>query len=200
MQVLYKITLLLSWFVCISIGLIYEFHYEVTPGAKAHPASSWPEQNSIKLSKSGFTLIMLAHPKCPCTRASLYELQHILEHSHSPVSSYVLFYRPAGVPKGWMRSSLYYKAKSMPRVRAVRDLNGVLASKFRGSVSGQTYLYNSRGELLFSGGITFSRGHEDDNPGEESVLALLAGQKPICRYSPVFGCSIQPGILTPISR
>ena len=199
MRVIYRIALLISWFACILICLIYELHYEVTPGSKAHPASSWPIQSSIPLSRSGYTLIMLAHPKCPCTRASLFELQYIIGHSQSPVSCYILFYHPAGVVKGWMQSPLYHEAVSIPGVKALRDLNGELASKFRGSVSGQTYLYNSKGELLFSGGITFSRGHEGTNPGEESVLAILAGQKPICTSSPVFGCSIQPGVITSLS-
>jgi hypothetical protein len=52
-------------------------------------------------------------------------------------------------------------------------------------------LYNSDGQLLFSGGITGARGHEGDNAGEDLVIAGLNGQNVGFQHTPVFGCSLQ---------
>ena len=47
-----------------------------------------------------------------------------------------------------------------------------------------------RGDLLFSGGITFARGHAGDNAGRTAIEACAAGQSPGYRQTPVFGCPI----------
>ena len=57
--------------------------------------------------------------------------------------------------------------------------------------SGQTFLYDADGALLFSGGTTGARGHAGDNAGRATLLALLDEQD--ARHaldSPVFGCSL----------
>jgi hypothetical protein len=51
-------------------------------------------------------------------------------------------------------------------------------------------LYAPTGKLLFSGGITASRGHEGDNVGRSAIVSfILNGHAPV-NHTPVFGCSL----------
>ena len=48
--------------------------------------------------------------------------------------------------------------------------------------SGQTLLYDTKGHLVFSGGITGGRGHEGDNTGRESIEKYLQTGKTIVSH------------------
>jgi hypothetical protein len=65
-------------------------------------------------------------------------------------------------------------------------------------------LYDVNGRLLFSGGITGSRGHAGDNAGRTAILALLHREASGRNDTFVFGCSLfasdnqyQPGEARP---
>ena len=49
------------------------------------------------------------------------------------------------------------------------------ASWNRSKTSGQVVVYDAKGALLFSGGITAARGHMGDNAGRDRITALLRG-------------------------
>lgn len=51
-------------------------------------------------------------------------------------------------------------------------------------------LYGADGRLLFSGGITGSRGHSGDNEGRRAIVSLLTGEGAYKSDTPVFGCSL----------
>jgi hypothetical protein len=52
-------------------------------------------------------------------------------------------------------------------------------------------LYDARGALLFSGGITGARAHAGDNPGRSALVALLNRQSGThASTTNVFGCSL----------
>jgi hypothetical protein len=51
-------------------------------------------------------------------------------------------------------------------------------------------LYSPNGELLFSGGITGSRGHAGQNPGEDAVIALVNGRSLPLTHAHVYGCDL----------
>jgi hypothetical protein len=72
----------------------------------------------------------------------------------------------------------------------IRDQGGVEARRFDVEGSGHVLLYAPSGKLLFSGGITPSRGHEGDNAGRSAIVSLiLRGHAPV-DHTPVFGCSL----------
>src|SRR5712691_5642885 len=56
--------------------------------------------------------------------------------------------------------------------------------------SGQTVLYDSQGRLLFSGGITGSRGHSGDNAGRSSIVSLVNAGVADQKETIVFGCPL----------
>jgi hypothetical protein len=102
--------------------------------------------------------------------------------------------KPPGFAKDWEKSSLWRSAAAIPHVTVVRDDHGLEASRFGAATSGQTLLYSANGLLLFSGGITGSRGHAGDNAGRAAILALLHREALARSSSFVFGCPLfMPG-------
>lgn len=164
--------------------------YDDTPGVAAHPPGRWPADSQIRPAGDRATLVMLAHPRCPCTRASLGELALLMAHAQGRVKAYVLFVRPQGFAADWERTDLWQSATSIPGVTAVSDPGGLEAERFGAATSGQALLYDARGNLLFSGGITGSRGHAGDNAGRDAVEALLAGATDGRTDTDVFGCRL----------
>jgi hypothetical protein len=134
--------------------------------------------------------VLFGHPHCPCTQASLHELRVLLAETRNNVSVIVVFIIPDGVPAGWEQGDLWNAATTMPGLRIIRDQGGREARQFGVAGSGHVLLYAPSGKLLFSGGITASRGHEGDNLGRFTVVSLILNGHASVRRTPVFGCSL----------
>ena len=180
----------LCWLAAVGAGLWVVREYDNAPGVAANAPVRWPAGTPLAPDAAGPTLVMLAHPMCPCTRASLDELAEALARSKASARTYVLFIRPSGFAEGWERSELWQKAARIPGVTPIRDDLGVEAARFGTSTSGQTLLYAADGTLLFSGGITGSRGHAGDNDGRSSLVALLTRAGRGQSHTNVFGCPL----------
>lgn len=174
--------------ICTGIGLLWS--YEGAPGVAAAALEQWPADSGIRHDTERATLVMLAHPHCPCTRASLGELARLMAQARGRVTAYVLLVKPSGFPDGWENTDLLTSASAIPGVTVVRDDGGVEAGRFRAATSGQTVLYDAGGKLLFSGGITSARGHEGDNAGRAAIVSLLNAHEEGRRGTPVFGCPL----------
>ena len=134
---------------------------------------------------------MLVHPQCVCSRASLTELAEILARADTRPKTYVLFLKPRGFADGWEKTDTWRAAAALPDVTVVRDDEGATAARFGAVTSGQTFLYDAGGRLVFSGGITGSRGHAGDNAGRASVVAILNRRESVlASVTRVFGCSL----------
>ena len=186
----------LLWLGLIGVGLGIIWAYENKPASAAAAPWLWPVDSQIQRVPDRPTLVMLAHPRCPCTRASLGELALLMARSQGLVKASVLFYKPAGESDDWANTDLWQSAAAIPGVSVRPDDDGCEARRFNSTTSGQVVLYDATGRLLFSGGITGSRGHSGDNDGRSAVLALLtrgAARAP-GRHS-VFGCALfaEPG-------
>ena len=178
------------WLGAVGAGLWVVRAYDNAPGVSADAPVRWPASTHLVRAATGPTLVMLAHPMCPCTRASIDELAEALARSTAPARTYVLFIRPAGFAEGWERSELWQRAARIPGVTPIRDDEGVEAARFGTSTSGQTLLYAADGSLLFSGGITGSRGHAGDNDGRAGLVALLTRAGRGQTRTNVFGCPL----------
>lgn len=185
----------LVWMFVVVVGLRVLLAYENTPGVAASPSVQWPANSRIERASSRATLVMLAHPRCPCTRATIGELNTLMARCQGKVKAYVLFFRPKGAAAGWENTDLWQSADSIPGVQAVADEGGMEARRFQGQTSGQTLLFNSAGHLLFSGGITGARGHAGDNAGRDAIVSLLndgkTAQQTAQHEAFVFGCSLR---------
>jgi len=180
----------ISWLVIISAGLWILWGYENTPGKAAEPPQQWPAASRIQPARDHATLIMLAHPHCPCTRATIGELASIMAHSQGRLTAYVLFLKPAGFFEDWEKTDLWRSAASIPGVNVVVDEEGAEAARFHAATSGQALLYDAGGRLLFSGGITGSRGHSGDNAGQSAIVSFVNSGAAQRRETAVFGCPL----------
>lgn len=184
-----------TWIAIVALGLRLLLKYESTPGRIGLVGASWPAASTVQPSGLNPTLVMLAHPHCPCTRASIGELAQIMADTQGKLDAYVLFTKPKGSNGDWDDTELRRSAAAIPGVRVSTDAEGSQARLFGAETSGHTLLFDRTGTLLFSGGITASRGHAGRNDGESAIIAAV-NMKPTGRQrTPVFGCSLirQPG-------
>src|SRR5215218_5147202 len=165
--------------------------YASTPGAAASPEPEWPRASALTRESGRPTLVMFAHPQCPCSRATLGELAVLLGHAPHRATVDIVFFRPAEAAPGWERTELWRSAEALPAVTVSVDPDGVEATRFDALVSGQTYLYDAAGRLLFSGGITAARGHSGDNAGRAALERLLTVGGPASARTHVFGCALR---------
>jgi RNA polymerase sigma factor (TIGR02999 family) len=95
--------------------------FESTPGAAAIAPVSWPAASAIERHRGEWTLVMLVHPHCSCSRASVKELGEIVEKSRRDLQTTVLVYRPHEMEEGWERTSVYDGATRIRRARVLID-------------------------------------------------------------------------------
>ncbi len=189
-RVTITIILALTWTSGLAIGLHTLFSYENKAGAVGRVPAIWPADSKIACATDRPTLLMLAHPRCPCTSASLDELEQIVTRVQGKVKVYVVFWLPEDSPD-WRNTSLQRKASALPGVTVLRDLQGKEANLFGAETSGQTLLYSAKGQLLFAGGITGSRGHAGYNVGESAIERLVENENSGRSKTLVFGCSLE---------
>jgi len=178
------------WLSAIVAAMAVIISYSKAPSHSGTPPSHWPDHSRIPRDTSHPTLVMFAHPRCPCTRASLGELELLMAHSPGLLGAHVVFIKPAGTAEDWAKADLWRKAAAIPGVNTHFDEAGVEARRFHSETSGQTVLYDRNGQLLFHGGITSSRGHSGDNPGRSAITAFSRNEIANSIKTPVFGCSL----------
>jgi len=180
------------WTLTVGLGLHALMVYKGKAGPAGHTPETWPVNEIVSLSTNKPLLVMFAHPKCPCTKASLGELELLMARAKDQFQGTVLFYQPRNSSEGWSRTDLTEEARAIPGVTVIFDENGKLARRFCVETSGHTVVYGPNGKLLFTGGITGSRGHLGDNAGLDAVLKVVSkdsGQSGRTS-APVFGCEI----------
>jgi hypothetical protein len=180
----------LVWLIVVGVGLGIVWNHELTPGAPGVPPPQWPAGSHLQLAASQPTLLLFAHPHCPCTRTSISELNALMSQLGGQVTAHVLFVKPERVTADWEDTALWRSAAAIPDVQVQRDEGGHEARRYHVVTSGQTVVYDVHGRLLFSGGITPSRGHVGDNAGRDAILSLLAHGKADRYNTFVFGCAL----------
>jgi hypothetical protein len=178
------------WAVGVAAGMKALYDHSGTAGEAAASPRRWPTAAGIALDTRRPTLVMLAHPRCPCTRASVAELSVLMTRAQGGLSAHVLFVEPSGTQAGFAHGSLWDAARAIRGVEVHSDPGGHVADRFGARTSGQVMLYGIDGRLLFAGGITSSRGHQGDNAGLDRVLSLVRGGKAERSESSVFGCGL----------
>jgi hypothetical protein len=174
-----------------TVGAAYQAirRFESTPGVAAVAHASWPGGSRVRRAAGTWTLVMLIHPHCSCSRASVAELEAVLEKAPRTVQTYVLVYRPREFPAGWERTDVVAAAMRLHRAHVLIDEDGAEARLFGGFTSGQTFLYDANGRLRFDGGITLLRGHAGLNSGRAGIIRIASTQTGTGKH-PVFGCAI----------
>jgi hypothetical protein len=179
------------WALAVAAGTVVLWSYQNRPGPAAAAPAAWPPSSSMPRPAGRPVLVMALHPQCPCSHATIAELERLIAQAAVRPAAHLLFVAPPEVDDTWVRSGLWETASRIPGVKLTRD-DGREARRFGARVSGQVLVYDGAGVLQFSGGITSSRGHEGDNAGRDAITALLAG-RPHAATAFVFGCLLFDG-------
>src|SRR4051812_10164794 len=99
-----RVIVCVLWLSLVGAGFAVIMSYQNAGGRVGITPQHWPPKTTIALDREHDTLLMFAHPQCPCTRASIEELNRLLAQSHGTVTAHVLFFKPAGFPTYWTRS------------------------------------------------------------------------------------------------
>lgn len=183
------------WAIAVVASMVALWKYKMKPGPSETAApAAWPADVPLARKPGRATLVMLAHPKCPCTKASMTELAVLMARVGRSTDAYVLFVVPNGAEDGFEKGETWAQAAAIPGVQIVADAKGAIAAKFGATVSGHTVAYDAAGHLAYSGGITPSRGHAGENEGRWQIVARIehAGGTAAGR-GPTYGCELFDG-------
>jgi hypothetical protein len=179
------------WMSIVVFGQRAMLNYDYTVSEPGTPPAHWPKNSSLPRTEGLATIVVVAHPHCPCTRATIEELARLMAHLPNQATAVVVFVRPKGVSEDWTRTDLWASAARIPGVTPISDVDSLEATRFGAQASGQTMLYNAQGDLQFSGGITASRGHAGDSAGENAIASLVHTGHSSIDHTSVFGCSLR---------
>ena len=172
-------------------GVVYLARYENTPAGKniSYPLI-FPAESRIKRDADHPTLVFFAHPKCPCTRASLRELARLMTDVGGKMQVYIVFSKPENTGEEWTETDLRASAERIPNARVLIDEDERETKIFNAHTSGLALLYDRSGNLRFNGGVTAARGHEGANAGSRAVFEIVMKEDDKTAETAVFGCPL----------
>ena len=182
------------WGIACLSGFLFLFDYSTRPSDVASGnAGNWPASSALERNDNRKQLVVFLHPKCPCSRATVRELERMGDLLKQPVLSFV-FFKPEHEPDAWVQTNLWRSAQAFSNANISIDVNAAESKQFGAQTSGCVMLFNSRGKRVFFGGITSGRGHEGDTDAKQTLAQLIKAEFPeqeLPAEYPVFGCPIQ---------
>lgn len=192
------LAILFCWISALAAIWVWMFKYEfyVLPPAAAYSQTTWPSDTTLQLDRASPTMLLFLHPKCPCTRASVRELEKLLTGAGLPSDRLprllVVARCPPSASDTWHNTDILRNALKLPHAQLIRDPGGRETSRFGAVSSGTVMLFDPEGQRRFAGGVTASRGQEGDNVGIERLRTILAIKQTTPRVlsMPAFGCKL----------
>jgi hypothetical protein len=181
--------LLAIWVLAIVVGLAIAIDHEMRPSARGAAGAAWPAGAHLERATAGSTLVMFVHPECPCTAASLEQLESLLascEEAERPLTHVVVVGQSPQET-----SSNATRAAQIVGARLSFDLDGSESRRFGSHTSGTVLIYGADGKLTFCGGITAGRGHRGENLAADAARLAATGEPSKAVQMPVFGCSLR---------
>lgn len=178
------------WLAIVGCGFAVLHRYEATPGRASAPSPAWPKDSPIPLEEHRLTMVLALHPRCPCSTATIGELEELLARHPGRAALNVLLYKPANQPDDWTTSRSSQTLARWADTRLWIDEEGREAARVGALTSGHLLIYDADGRLCFSGGITPGRGRYGASAGSEAVAAVLDGLHGEWKQTPVYGCSL----------
>jgi len=186
---MFKVFGSLAWTITAIAGFIFLVKYSQKAGGQGAASAAWPD--AAGFSRAGRpTLLMFVHPKCSCSRASLGEMERLIAAVKTKADIKIVFYGSDKMPHEWVLGANWDLAQALPFSEVLVDRGSRLAHAFGAKTSGHTLLYDDKGALVFSGGITPARGHMGDSPGRAAILSYFNHSQDIRPEAPVFGCDL----------
>ncbi len=178
------------WIGLLFVGHLVLFEYELTAGPLSDTTRIFPNHSAIPLTHGRQNIILFLHPACPCSEATVDEFHKLMREGEKVSVGKVVFFMPLEKESDWSFLPLVLSAKRIRNVSTYYDTDGSQASLFGATTSGHILIYDGRGVLQFSGGITGSRGHTGDNRNFDVAKNTIIAKNPKFAKTPVFGCSL----------
>jgi hypothetical protein len=181
------------WIATVTVGAVAMLRHEFDGQAEVHAPAAWPSELGVfNPAGRALSLVMVAHPDCPCTRASIAQLERLLAQSAGQTQAIVFVYQMPGVSRDELQNEDFWKRlEQIANLRPIADPAGAIAERLGADVSGSAAAYDREGKLRFQGGLTASRGHEGPSFALEHLRALALGQRTPSAgvaSTPAFGC------------
>lgn len=179
-----------AWFVACGSVLWLLWSYSNAAGPQGMLPVGWTPDARLECPEDRPMLLVFAHPKCPCTRATMSAIERLQRDVPGTFATRVVFYEPDGADASWHQTDLWVRAQKLIDAKAIADPGGSISGGAGAAVSGCVALLDPQDGLLFWGGVTPSRGHEGESVGLNSLRSILRGQEPVESRAPVFGCEL----------
>jgi hypothetical protein len=178
------------WTIALVVGGIKLIDYAGRPGLASAAPAVWPGDATEQQPQLRGRLLVFLHPHCPCSRATLANLERTLAHCEGRLDTTLWFVIPREASESWSDTTLRASASHIVDAAVRLDVKGVEAKRFGALTSGHAMLYDPDGRLIFSGGLTPSRGHEGPSNGAASILAWAQRKTLGPAVTPVYGCPL----------
>lgn len=164
--------MLTSWFGCVAVVAYFAMSWSYRPG---EGRSKKPEP----INGNGLRAVMLVHPDCPCTEASLNVYRNAVLSSGRPIETLIV------IPGSRRTSRNIALAHNIPNAKVEFSSPEAIQRKFGISTSGHLLVWSGK-KLVFSGGVTDARGEDVQAAAYRELVAALESRA--ARETPVFGC------------
>lgn len=181
----------LIWISLLFVGHLVLYEYELTPSPLANSKRVFPQSSDVQLAHGRQNIFMFLHPSCPCSEASVDEFHELMRAGEKDSVGTVVFYMPPEKEPEWSLAPIVQRVKRIRNVTIEYDSNGAQAETFGVTTSGHVLIYDGRGILQFTGGITGSRGHTGDNHYFDLAKQCILARKAKYTTTPVFGCALR---------
>lgn len=184
------------WLVVIATGwwCLGTYAFSVNAPLGIGPVEHWPAETTVARQSDKPTLLLFLHPKCPCSQATLTELDQLLsslkESAVGLPQLVVVATVPLAADDSWLDTATIQRAKLLPNAQLVVDPGGREAARFGATTSGFVMLFDKTGNRQFAGGVTAARGHEGPNIGCDRLTSILRGEATEFSETPAFGCRL----------
>jgi hypothetical protein len=176
------------WAILVLVGGMLLVKYQMAPGEQKPGPERLPESQTHQ-GQSLSEMLVFLHPKCPCSRATVEELDRLMADTTGKLKVKAYFVGPQNAADDWTQSPLVVRARSIPNIEVAYDAGGAHAKAFGALTSGQAFVFDPKGKKVYQGGLTASRGHEGANEGCASIVEYVKTGKLPPSQPPVFGCA-----------
>ena len=162
-----------------------------TPDHPADAQATWPAGLDLPRTRNEPAYVVCLHPRCPCSDATADALIEAVGTA-TDADVYVLFTVPETAADEWTQTELVERLRRVKGLRCVFDRGGRRSAILGAKASGQAFIYDAAGRLVFTGGLTPGRGERGDSLGLAAMRDMLAGHShdgPTAQ-APVFGCGL----------
>jgi hypothetical protein len=191
-----QFVLFAAWSLALCAGWWWMMSFQFTSEAAGEGLLTlkWPAASKLRHTRNHSTLVLFLHPRCPCSRASLTELEGLFAKLKQEQIALPDVNIVATVPEihsdEWTEAETLRRAAQLPGACVFIDSSGHEAKRFGAVTSGTVIYFDARDRRLYTGGVTIARGLEGQNAGLDAIESLLRGKPALETNIPVFGCRL----------